>query len=44
VGTLVDLWIRAPDEVKDVNGQRAIPRPNLVDNEVFVREVFEEIF
>jgi hypothetical protein len=43
VGTLVDLWIRAPDKVKDVHGQRAVPRSNLVDDEVFVREVFKEI-
>ena len=43
MGTLVDLWIRAPDKVKDVGGQRAIPCSNLVDDEIFVREVFEEI-
>ena len=34
----------APDKVKDVHGQRAIPHTNFVDDEIFIREVFEEIF
>ena len=33
----------ASDKVKDVHGQRAIPHTNLVDDEIFVREVSKEI-
>jgi hypothetical protein len=43
VGTLVDFWIFALDKVKDVHGQGAIPCSNLIDDEIFVREVFQEI-
>lgn len=43
VSTLVDFWICALDKVEDVHGQRAIPCSNLIDDEIFVREVFKEI-
>jgi hypothetical protein len=43
VGTLVDFWICALDIVKDVHSQGAIPCSNLIDDEIFVREVFKEI-
>ena len=43
VGTFVDFWICALDEVKDVHGQRTIPCSNLIDDEIFVRKVLKEI-
>jgi hypothetical protein len=43
VGTLVDLRIRATDKVKDVHGQCTVSRPDLVDDEIFIREVFQEV-
>jgi hypothetical protein len=43
VGTLVDFWICVLDKVKDVHGQGAIPCSNLINDEIFVREVFKKI-
>ena len=43
LGTLVDLRIRVLDEVKDVHRQSAVPCSDLINDEILVREVFEEV-
>ena len=40
----VHLWVSVSNVVEDVQGKGSVPSPNLVNDEVFVREVFEEIF
>ena len=40
----VHLWVSVSDIVEDVQGKRPIPSSNLVNDEVFVREILEEVF
>jgi len=43
-GPFIHLWVSVSDVVENVQGERSVPSSNLVNNEVFVREVLEEVF
>ena len=40
----VHLWVSVSNVIEDVQGKRSVPGPDLVNHEVFVREVLEEVF